>query len=238
MKIYLTGDTHGDLDTGKFSLFITNLFKEGTKLTKDDYMIVLGDFGVLWAANTDDREKKLLEFYKNVPWTTLFVCGNHENIPRLNQLPTVPMFGSEVGKISDDVYHLRRGMVYTIGNRTFLTFGGATSTDKHMRIESISWWPEENCSHSDIERALTNLDKCGNKVDYILAHTLPKTVIQSAYKYSYQKCPTAEALEYICSTTKFSHYFCGHFHEDRHYSNYHILYDSIIDLGRYFPCRT
>ena len=44
-KIYITGDMHGEIGISKFN---SNNFPEGKTLTKDDYVIVLGDFGLVW----------------------------------------------------------------------------------------------------------------------------------------------------------------------------------------------
>ena len=41
--IFITGDTHGDIRR-----FNNNSFYEQKEMTKDDYVIILGDFGGLW----------------------------------------------------------------------------------------------------------------------------------------------------------------------------------------------
>ena len=41
--IYITGDTHAD-----FSRFAKNKFPIQTEMTKDDYVIICGDFGGVW----------------------------------------------------------------------------------------------------------------------------------------------------------------------------------------------
>ena len=43
MAIFMTGDTHGD-----FSRFSARSFPEQKDLSKDDYMIICGDFGRIW----------------------------------------------------------------------------------------------------------------------------------------------------------------------------------------------
>lgn len=39
MAIFLTGDTHGD-----FSRFCPEVFREQERLTKEDYVIICGDY--------------------------------------------------------------------------------------------------------------------------------------------------------------------------------------------------
>ena len=46
--IYITGDTHGDIKRFKT--------RSAKKLTKDDILIVCGDFGFLW--DESKKEKK------------------------------------------------------------------------------------------------------------------------------------------------------------------------------------
>ena len=41
--IYVTGDTHGD-----FERFREDIFPEQKTKTKDDYVIICGDFGGVW----------------------------------------------------------------------------------------------------------------------------------------------------------------------------------------------
>ena len=41
--IYVTGDCHAD-----FTKFNTKIFPEQYEMTKDDYVIICGDFGGVW----------------------------------------------------------------------------------------------------------------------------------------------------------------------------------------------
>ena len=82
-RIFITGDTHGDIDYAKLN---TRQFKEQKNLTKDDYVIVLGDFGVLWNSYTkycpdrlSKRDLNFINWYENKNFTTLWIDGNHDN---------------------------------------------------------------------------------------------------------------------------------------------------------------
>ena len=95
-KVLITGDVHGTHDIHK----LRNLKKDcelgRINLTKKDYVIVCGDFGLLWNnpylteyygektthinscpqdTNWNSEELQLLEWYNNCSWTTLFVDG-------------------------------------------------------------------------------------------------------------------------------------------------------------------
>lgn len=54
IMIYLTGDTHIpiDIDIDKLS---SKSFPEQKQLTRDDFIVVLGDFGLLWREDTTYR---------------------------------------------------------------------------------------------------------------------------------------------------------------------------------------
>ncbi|MCI5599128.1 MAG: metallophosphatase, partial [Ruminococcus sp.] len=43
--IYITGDTHQNIDISKLN---TKNFPEQKELTKSDYVIICGDFGMVW----------------------------------------------------------------------------------------------------------------------------------------------------------------------------------------------
>lgn len=94
MAIYITGDTHGAHEIGFHSVdgymsrLNTEAFPEQKEMTKDDMVIICGDFGGVW--KTDRRttkepasEKSDLDWLEGRPFTTLFVPGNHENYDRL-----------------------------------------------------------------------------------------------------------------------------------------------------------
>ena len=77
--IYVTGDTHGRHDFGKL---FDDSWPEGQTLTRDDYVVVCGDFGGVWYDIDLSDPSLLLLFWEAQPWTTLFLDGNHENHKR------------------------------------------------------------------------------------------------------------------------------------------------------------
>ena len=174
-RIFLTGDTHGEF--GRLGYVG---FPVSRELTKDDYLIILGDFGAIWDIQQSGKEQRVLNRLNEMPYTVLFIDGNHENHDRLqsDEFPEVDMFDSKVKKISDSVFYLQRGHVYKINNETFFVMGGAYSVDKTSRRAHWSWWPQEEPSCADIQRGLDSLLAYDNKVDYILSHTASNEVIQ------------------------------------------------------------
>ena len=127
--IYVTGDKHGT-DLVDIHVFCDN----NPNLTKSDYLIIAGDFGGVFLPN--EVENNLDEFSK-LPFTMLFVDGNHENFDLLYQYPVKNFCGGKVHKIRDDIMHLMRGEVYEIDGIKIFTFGGATSVDKTVDFEGL-----------------------------------------------------------------------------------------------------
>lgn len=127
--IYITGDTHCTFDISKFK---PHYFPEGQTLTKEDYVIICGDFGAVW----DDMLPDLFwrDWLDSQPWTTLFVDGNHENFELLDDYPVSSWHGGKVHFIKESVIHLMRGQIYTIDGLTFFTFGGGYSCDIETRV--------------------------------------------------------------------------------------------------------
>ena len=94
MTLLITGDTHGalryeyDSPDGFVTRFNRKSFPIQKTLSKEDYVIICGDFGGIF--DTDRRYFRESEFEKHhLDWldtrnfTTLFVPGNHENYDRL-----------------------------------------------------------------------------------------------------------------------------------------------------------
>ena len=82
--IYVSGDLHGTVECGHNCLSFHS-WPLGRELTRNDVVIVAGDFGYVWGGgNTDAYWLKWLE---GRPWTMCFVDGNHENHRLLAAMP-------------------------------------------------------------------------------------------------------------------------------------------------------
>lgn len=80
--IFITGDTHMPIDMGKLS---RERFPIQDQLTKDDYVIICGDFGGVWDGRWHD--KRCMDDLNARNFTTLFIDGNHENFDLLDRMP-------------------------------------------------------------------------------------------------------------------------------------------------------
>lgn len=228
-RLFLTGDTHGDHDWSKLN---TKNFPEQKELNKDDYLVVLGDFGAVWSL--DKTDKYLLSNYCKRNFTTLFIDGNHENHDALDALPVAVWNGGKVHKVADSVYHLMRGQVFELCGKTLFTMGGAESSDKEYRKPGISWWSRELPSTEECEEAVANLAKHGGKVDYVLTHCAPEAMLcaqnMPGVEMRFQNGLTS-FLDTLAQTVDFKGWYFGHYHEDSDLGKYHLLFNRVVELG-------
>ena len=161
--IYITGDCHGD-----FTKFNMENFPHQKEMTKDDYVIICGDFGGVWNKDEEsEKEKWWLDWLERKSFTTLFVDGNHENFDRLYSYPVEEWNGDKVHRIRPSVIHLMRGQVFMLEGKKIYAFGGARSHDisggvleyddpdfhkkrkaldrnfESYRVNHYSWWEQE-----------------------------------------------------------------------------------------------
>lgn len=225
--IYITGDIHQLTDTVKL---VTHKFKEQSNMTKDDYLIILGDTGFTW--ETIDLDY-CLRYFNKKNFTTLFIDGNHEDFNRLNKLPVEEWNGGKVHKVTKSIIHLMRGQVFEIDGLKLFTIGGAYSVDKHLRKPNVSWWRQELPTKSEMNEGLKNLKKHNNKVDYILTHDAPDKYLDFSWKCELNKDDRdfKEYLEKIDNTIEFKHWYFGHHHKDITLDDKHtVIFDNIIRL--------
>ena len=223
-KIFLTGDTHIPIDVSK--LDIVN-FPEQNDLTRNDYVIVLGDFGLLWHNN--DRYLQWKDWFEHRNFTTLWLDGNHENHDWIDSLPVSKWKGGKVHRISDNIIHLMRGQIFTINQHTFFVYGGAQSNDMERREIGISWWAREQGNFQEEYEAINNLALYNNKVDYILTHTCPQFISKEYFGFT-DITVTGKFLNYIAETVTFNEWYFGHIHKDRDMGNYHAIFQTIRQL--------
>ena len=223
MSIYITGDTHIPIDVHKLS---GRVFREQRNLTKDDYVLVCGDFGGVWDGSKHD--KYWLDWLQRKNFTTLYCYGNHCNFPLTETYPVEEWNGGKIHKIRDSVFHLMNGEVFELEGKKFFIMGGATSHDKEWRIPGVSWWAEEIPSRETTEYGLDNLEKVGNKVDYIITHCAPTNIQQKIDPY-FKPDILTDYLEYVYDIVEFDKWFCGHYHIDKWINEkFRVLYQEIM----------
>ena len=248
--VYITGDTHAE-----FTRFGTKVFPEQKELTRDDFVIICGDFGGIWYDNA--YEQYWLKWLSEKPFTILYVDGNHENFDRLysNEFEVVDFHGGKAHKIRDNIYHLMRGYVFDLCGKKFFSFGGASSHDiqdgilepsdypsmsdclkdynkktkrgKICRINHLSWWKEELPSQEEMDFGEETLKAHNYEVDYVISHSLPQEVC-SICGYRNPDTITMYFNKLLQHGLKFREWHCGHYHRiQRVMSKFFIHYEDI-----------
>lgn len=234
-RIFITGDTHGSYDITKLS---RRHFLEGKLLTKDDYVIICGDFGCVWGGEFESSDRWWQNWLDKQPWTTLWIDGNHENHDLLASYPIERWHNGNIHKINQSIFHLMRGEVFILNGKTFFTFGGGYSTDRSYRKEGVSWWKKELPTHQEVQHALHTLQNYQQKVDIILSHDAPRDIKEylgfynicdmEAYGKEYEDIHNV--LYHFKKNVQFQDWYLGHYHIDKNIGNMHILYNNIIEI--------
>ncbi|MBR7038989.1 MAG: metallophosphoesterase [Oscillospiraceae bacterium] len=220
--IYITGDTHGEYDT-----FLNRIYRH--PVTKDDTVIVCGDFGFVWDAFP---HRRALAKLAQEPFTIAFVDGNHENFDLLETYPVETWHGGLVHRIAGNILHLMRGQCFEIEGRQFFAMGGAFSHDKPMRTPSYDWWPQELPSAAEYETAAATLARCGHRVDHILTHTVPLSVLHAlGATPDPHEAALHVFLERVYREVSFESWYAGHLHLDRRMGErVQVLFEEVVTL--------
>ena len=185
MAIFVTGDTHGAKKFGFFSVdgFMNRLnmdsFPEQKEMTKDDYVVICGDFGGVWNYDGETPEERHnLDWLNTRNFTTLFVPGNHENYDRLTGIndqdvlnswifkrlsendkkkiqtgyPQKLWHGGMVRELRPSVLMLERGYVFDIDGCKCFSFGGARSHDIRSGIIRAEKFASKKSTGKEVER--------------------------------------------------------------------------------------
>lgn len=249
--VYVTGDVHAE-----FNKFSTKNFPQQKGMSRDDYIIVCGDFG-LWHDCPEERYN--LDWLAKKSFTLCFVDGNHENFDRLygNEFKIVDFHGGKAHKIRENVFHLMRGYVFDFCGKKFFAFGGASSHDiedgilnfadyptkralvndynkrtkqgQMLRINHLSWWEKELPTSYEMQRGRNNLKKVNYKVDYVISHCLPQSIVIALYGGKTDSDILTKYFEKLLDNgLEFKSWYCGHYHREMNlFGKYNILYNDI-----------
>ena len=255
MAVYITGDIHGEPSRLSKDNFYEQ--KDFSDNKDENIVMILGDFGLVWSREETKNEKYWLDWLNNKSFTTVFVDGNHENHKRLVTYPIKQWHGGKVHKIRPNVLHLMRGEVFTIEDKKFFAFGGASSHDiqdgildyededwrekartlekngKYMyRVKGLSWWEEELPKDEEIQHRFDMLQENNNEVDYIITHS-PSTseLYLMGGKGLYKPDILTNYLEEVKATTDYKKHLFGHMHINKAINDKDIcLYEQIVRI--------
>ncbi len=219
---YITGDTHRD-------------FTRVNNLPKGSTLIILGDAGINYFLNKED--KKLKDYLNSLDITFLCIQGNHEERPEnISTYKEKKMHGGKVF-IEDDypnLIFLKNGEIYTINNKKVLVIGGAYSVDKDIRLTfGWHWFKDEQLSKSEMDMILKKYQ--GTHVDVILSHTSPKKyepveVFLSGIDQKTVDKTMEEFLDTVEETIKYDKWYCGHYHAEKIVDKIEFMFENIKEF--------
>jgi len=247
--IFVTGDTHRQIDYFKLNYFA----RKNKHLTKKDFVIVAGDFGAIWDKKTLEQD---LNKYSKLPWTTLFVDGNHENFDIINSYPVEIWNGGKVHKIRKDIIHLMRGQVFEIEGKKIFTFGGARSHDisagilelddpdfekkrkkldsgfEPYRVNHLSWWEKEMPTNEEMEEGRANLEKVNYEVDYVITHCCSSSaqcMLEKEFDCMFETDVLTRYFQILEKKLSYKHWYFGHYHANQEVDEKHtLLYQAMM----------
>jgi len=185
-KIFLIGDIHG--------LFYN--LKEILNKNPNDTHIVLGDVGIGFMMEQRVISKSLSYFEKTLIPSNftannfLFIAGNHDNI---NVCLKNKCF---LGK-------------YGMYNNIFF-ISGAYSIDKDNRTIGIDWWPNEELSQTELQKAIDFY--ITHKPEIVISHECPQRVNSLLHSHHKISTRTGQALDVMFEEYKPKYWFFAHHH--------------------------
>lgn len=223
--IYITGDTHRDIS--RFSS------KGAKQIKKNDTLIICGDFGFVWDGSPS--EKRQLKALGKKKYNILFVEGVHENFEELCKYDTEEWHGGLTRHISGNLRQLMRGQVFEIEGKKIFAFGGGRSdeNDSFLNPSDTSAeirWRMEIPTEEELETGMSNLEKNGFKVDYIVSYEPPAKISEFMNLGKNDRSHVNTFLEQVREKADFKRWFFGRHHVNKVIPpKFRAVFDNIIE---------
>lgn len=212
--IYVTGDTHAELDRFK-----------NNKLKKGDTLIVCGDFGFIFDPNSEERRK--LKWLSKRRYDIIFVDGYNDNQKLIDAYPEEKWNGGRVRDIAPNIKMLMRGEVFEIEGKKIFAFGGAERVDSRYNLAEESKLPSEK----DMLRGLHMLKKNEYEVDYIVTYDAPQEIRLFIDMANSEINYVNSYLQEVAKKVKFKTWYFGKYHMNKKISqSYQIVFTDIIEM--------
>ena len=231
MRVYVTGDTHGDFKR-------VAAFCDFVESSKEDVIVILGDAGINYEGKPRDSRRKT--WLARFPITFLCIHGNHEIRPeRISSYEETIRFDGIVYREQGfpNLLFAKCGEVYNLYGNHCIAIGGANSIDKYFRIPGVNWWPDEQPTEEIRKRVEARLDKENWCVDIVFSHTcpynyMPIEVLSPDIDQNLVDNRTEMWLQSIEEKLSYAEWYCGHFHTDKLVQKIRFVQDEIHELGK------
>lgn len=219
MSTLYSGDLHGRID----DLGSILQFAEAHKISA---VIQVGDFGLgfpdkCWNPFFEKRARQQ-------KWTVpIYTCaGNHDNHDWLDQLVVEQGYPDKVEIYpGGGLYFVPRGQVLEIDGVSHLFLGGAESTDRHVRVEGVSWWAREEPNAQEFDKFFEALEN--QKPNTVITHEAPLRIKIDRVRRNQSYTPNMLEKALKLSEHQPSNWLFGH---------HHILDRWKIEKTKFFGC--
>jgi len=226
IMIYLTGDTHGN-----FQRIFDFCIRMGT--SNEDIMIILGDAGVNFSGEFQDRKKK--DYISMIPITLFCIHGNHEQRPC-----TIPAYEEQkwnggivyLEKEYPNILFAKDGEIFDFNGKKTIVIGGAYSVDKPFRLAyGYGWWPDEQPSDEIKQFVERQLADHNWQVDVVLTHTTPLKyepveVFLAGIDQSRVDKTTEQWLDRVEERLDYQKGYCAHYHTEKKIDKLEIMFEN------------
>lgn len=230
--IYITGDTHGDFR------WLEQFCKEN-HTGYEDILIVLGDAGINFSA--DSRDEALKSCLLQLPITLFCIHGNHERRPQT--LPGYKEVNWHGGTVYREIEYpnllfAKDGEIFDFDGKKTVVLGGAYSIDKDYRLMyHLPWFEDEQPSEEIKAYAEKKLEEAGWQVDYVLSHTTPykfepREVFMEGINQNLVDKTTEHWLDSIEEKLSYKKWYAGHFHTDKWTEKLTLLFETVEEFGK------
>lgn len=206
--IGILGDTHGNF---------VRLRKAAEQAHSNGAhsLIQVGDFG--YYAGMTAFQNFLVS--NPLPLPVYWIDGNHEEHEHfLDNHDGLP-----IQLVNTNCWFIPRGSVLEVDGRTIAFMGGASSIDKKYRITNHwHWSPLEDIRYKDMMQMDLELASVGNKVDMMITHVPPQSVIAAYFDPRESSMyfgvpldyvdPNAKYIESLWQQLGYPPLYCGHMH--------------------------
>lgn len=216
--ILYVGDIHGQ------GFYLSNIDKGAIRMGVKT-IIQVGDWGVFWPRKNNQPDPIVNYFNKRgrkglhlsgigkvapEDCPRWIVCpGNHDNYDVLDKMWKDSGY-EDVFNILPGCDVAARGAFVNVDGLDHLFMGGATSVDKHHRIEGLSWWEREVPNKMEFDKFYDGLLK---EPDVVVSHEAPNRV--PVYRTGRYNDPVNQGLEAALKVSGYMppRWYFGHHHK-------------------------
>lgn len=209
-KLLIAGDFHGNHPWAKKIIDVA-------KAENISKIMQVGDFGVWPGKNGQEYLDILSRHLVKQDVKLYFLPGNHEDY---NQ---IQLWEHQIEPNLQGHREVRPNLFYTSKvngwkweHTYFASVGGAVSVDKAWRKLDVSWWPQEQLTQEEAEKAISF-----GHVDYLFTHDCPPYHPFQRLKPDAESVAHRQRIGEVAAKLMPMRWFHGHYHECADYDFWH-----------------